>query len=55
MLYEIDESDNPYWLNKCPWYKIDICSKLHGKRYEGFITHERTYRYNFISSIVTHD
>ena len=25
ILYEIDESNNPDWLNKVPWYNTDIC------------------------------
>ena len=42
MLYEIDESNHPYWLNKGPWYNTSICSRLHGSLFEDFITHERT-------------
>ena len=34
ILYEIDESNVPNWLNKVPWYNADICSKLHGKIFE---------------------
>ena len=44
MFYEIDESNHPDWLNKGPWYKKDICSKLHGKLFEDFIKYARTYR-----------
>ena len=44
MLYEIDESDNPYWLNKGRWYNTDICSKFHGNMFEDFIAHARTDR-----------
>ena len=37
-----------YWLNKGPWYNKNICSKLHGIKFEGFITQARTDRYNIM-------
>ena len=52
---EIDESNHPDWLNKDPWYNTDICSKLHGKLFNDFITHAITDRYNIVCSIVAHD
>ena len=55
MKYEIDGSNHPDWLNKGPWYNTDICSKLHGKHFEDFISHARTDRYNLLCSIFTHD
>ena len=45
IIYEIDESNYPYWLNKGPWYNIDICSKFHGSLFEYFIIYARTDRY----------
>ena len=55
MLYGIDKSNHPDWLNKGPWYNTYICSKLHGKMFGGFITNARTDRYNLMCSIVAHD
>ena len=55
MKYEIDKSDHPNWLNKGSWYNTDICSKLHGKLVEDFITHARIDRYNIMCFIVAHD
>ena len=55
MEYEIDESNHQDWLNKCPWYNTDICSRLHGSLFEYFITHGRTDKYNLLCSLVTHD
>ena len=55
MLYEIDEISHPDWSNKVPWYNTDICSKLHGKLFEYFITNERAYRYHLMCSIISHD
>ena len=53
--YDIDKSNHPDWLNKGPWYNIDIFSKLHGSLFEYFISHERTDRYHLLCSIVSHD
>ena len=33
----------------------NICSKLYGTTFEGFITHARTYRYNIMCSLVAHN
>ena len=53
--YEIDKSNHKYWLNKCPWYKTAICSRLHGSIFEYFITHARTDIYNIMCYLVAHD
>ena len=55
MEYEINETNNKYWLNKGPWYNISICYKLHGSRFEDFITQARTDQYNLMCSLVDHD
>ena len=56
MEYEMNTKSNHLdWLNKGPWYKINIFSKLHGIRFEGFITQARTDRNNIMCSLVTHD
>ena len=54
MKYEIDENNHQDWLNKGPWYNTSICLKFHGSMFEGFITHARTDRYNFMCSLVAH-
>ena len=55
MNYEINtESNHLDWLNKGPWYNRNICSKLHGIRFEDFITQARTGRYNLMCSLVAH-
>ena len=43
------------WLNKGPWYNKNICSKLHGIKFEDFIAQARTDRYNTMYSLVSHD
>ena len=43
------------WLNKGPWYNRNICSKLHGIRFEDFIPQARTDRYNPMCYLVVHD
>ena len=43
------------WFNTCPWYNKNICSKLHGIKFEDFITQARTERYNIMCSLVAHD
>ena len=53
--YEMNKSNHQDWLNKCPWYNTDTCSKLHGSLFEDFITHARTNRYNLMCSLVAHD
>ena len=50
--YKLGKSNHPNWLNKSSWYNTDICSGLHGKMFEYFITHARTGRYNLLCSIV---
>ena len=55
MLYKIEESNHPYWLNKVPWYNTAICSKFHGKLFEDFIIHGRTDRYQLMCSIISHN
>ena len=42
-------------MNKGPWYNKNICSKLHGIKFEDFITQARTDRYNLMCSLVAHD
>ena len=41
--------------NTGPWYNKNICSKLHGNKFEDFITQARTDRYNIMCSLVSHD
>ena len=55
MLYEIYKLKYTDWLNKGPLYNTYICSKLHRKLFEYFITHVITDRYNLICSVVEHD
>ena len=42
-------------MNKGPWYNRNICYKLHGIRFEDFITQARTDWYNLMCSLVDHD
>ena len=42
-------------LNKSTWYNKNICSKLHGIKFEDFITQARTDRYNIMCSLVARD
>ena len=51
----MDENNNQDQLNKGPWYNTYICLKLHGSRFEDFITPARTDRYNLMCSLVSHD
>ena len=53
--YEIDKSNHRYWLDKGPWYNIDIYSRLHGSLLEYFITHARTDINNFMFYLISHD
>ena len=55
MNYEMDKNNHQDWLNKGPWYNTSICSKLHGSRFEDFITLERTDRYNLMCYLVARD
>ena len=43
------------WFDTGPWYNKNICSKLHGIKFEDFITQARKYRYNLMESLVSHD
>ena len=38
------------WFGTCPWYNQNICSKLHGIKFEDFIIQARTYQYNIMSN-----
>ena len=51
----MENNNHQDWLNKVPWYKTSICSKLRGRRFEDFITQARTYRYNLMCYLVAHD
>ena len=52
---EMNETNHLYWLNKGPWYNINICSELHGSRFEDFITLARIDQYNLLCSLFAHD
>ena len=43
------------WFDTGPWHNKNICSKLYGTTFEGFITQSRTDRYNIMCSLVAHD
>ena len=43
------------WFDTGPWHNKNICSKLYGTNFEGFITQARTDRYNIMCSLVAHD
>ena len=51
----MDKNNHQDWFNKVPWYNISIYSKLHGIRFEDFITQARTDIYNIMCSLVAHD
>ena len=51
----MDKNNHQYWLNKGSWYNTSICLKLHGRRFEDFITQARTYRYNLMCYLVAQD
>ena len=55
ILYEMEESNHPDWLNKCPLYNTSIYSRLQGSMFEYFMTHAITNRYNLLCSLVAHD
>ena len=45
MDYEMNTKNNHLnWSNKGPWYNKKICYKLHGIKFEDFITQARTDR-----------
>ena len=47
--------DNVGWFDKGPWHNKNICSKLYGTTFEGFIKQARTDRYNIMCSLVAND
>ena len=47
--------ENVGWFETGPWHNKNICSKLYGTTFEGFIKHARTDRYNIMCSLVAHD
>ena len=51
----MDKNDHQDWLNKGPWNNTSICSKLHGSRFEDFITQAGTDRYNLMCYLAAHD
>ena len=55
MEYEIKRTNHHDWLNKGLWYDTSVCSKLHGSRFEDFITQARTDRYNLMCYLVAHN
>ena len=48
-------SKNLSWFDTVPWHNKNICSKLYGTTFEGFLTQARTDRYNIMCSLVAHD
>ena len=48
-------SKNLNWFDTGPWHNKNICSKLYGTTFEGFIKQDITYRYNIMCSLVAHD
>ena len=48
-------SKHLYCFNIGPWYNKNICSKLHGIKFQYLITQARTDRYNIICSLVAHN
>ena len=52
--YEIDQSNNQYWLIKGPWYNTFISSRFHGSLFEDFIIYAITDRYNFRCYLFAH-
>ena len=56
MEYKINtEINNIDWFNKGSWHNRNICSKLHGIRFNDFITQARTDQYKLMCSLVAHD
>ena len=49
------KSNHLDWFNKSPWCNKNIFSKLHGIKFEYFITQARIDRYNIICNLVAHD
>ena len=48
-------SKNLDWFDTGRWHNKNICSKLYGTTFEGFITQSRTDRYNIMCYLVAHD
>ena len=56
MDYEnFSNQDNVGWFETGPWHNKNICSKLYGTIFEGFIKQATTDRYNIMCSLVAHD
>ena len=55
MKYDMVKNNHRDCLNKGPWYNTSIFLKLHGIRFEDFITQAITDRYNLMCSLVAHD
>ena len=53
--YMTTKSNHIDWFNKGPWHNKNICYKLHGIKFEYFITQAITDRYNIMCSLVVHD
>ena len=43
------------WFDTGPWHNKNICSKLYGTNFEGFIIQARIDRYNIMCSLVAHN
>ena len=48
-------SKNLGWFDTGPCHNKNICSRLYGTTFEGFIIQARTDRYNIICSLAAHD
>ena len=46
--------ENVGWFETGPWHNKNICSKLYGTTFEGFIKQAITDRYNIMCSLVDH-
>ena len=55
MEYEMNKTNDLDWLNKRTLYNGNICSKLHGSRFEDLITQARTDQYNLMCYLVAYD
>ena len=47
--------DNVGWFEKGPWHNKNICYKLYGTTFEGFIKQARTDMYNIMCYLVAQD
>ena len=50
-----NNSKNLNWFDTGTWHNKNICSKLYGTTFEGFITQAITDRYNIMCYLVAHD